>query len=149
MDMGRGLGQDCRRRQTMTLDYSKLFTGQSISRRTFQLDSATVRDYVAAVSNAATIADNDCVPPMCLAAMSLRGLIDDLRIPGGTVHAGQELQFLAEVKAGEEVTCDAVLLQNSVRGEWRFLVVELESRDSADQPVLTGKSTIMLPDVSN
>ena len=133
----------------MTLDYSKLSTGKSISRRSFQLDGTTVRDYVAAVSDAASSEDSGSVPPMCVAAMSLRGLIDDLQIPGGTVHAGQEVQFLAEVKSGEELTCNGVLLQNSVRGEWRFLVVELETRDSADRPVLTGKSTIMLPEVVN
>ncbi len=85
---------------------------------------------------------------MCVAAMSLRGVIDDLRIPGGTVHAGQELQFLAEVEIGSELTCNAVLVQNSVRGEWRFLVVELETSDAATRSVLTGKSTIMLPEVA-
>ena len=130
----------------MTLEYSKLSSGQSISKRAFRLDSEAVRRYVAAVSDGALDQGSTHVPPMCLAAMSLRGVIDDLQIPGGTVHAGQELQFLAEVEMGEELICEAVLAQNSVRGEWRFLVVELETRDSAARAVLTGKSTIMLPE---
>lgn len=130
----------------MTLEYSKLSSGQSISKRAFRLDSEAVRRYVAAVSDGALDQGSTNVPPMCLAAMSLRGVIDDLQIPGGTVHAGQELQFLAEVEMGEELICEAVLAQNSVRGEWRFLVVELETRDSAARAVLTGKSTIMLPE---
>ena len=132
----------------MTLDYSKLSTGQSISKRAFRLDSATVRDYVSAVSDSVHEQHGAKAPPMCVAAMSLRGVIDDLRIPGGTVHAGQELQFLAEVEIGSELTCNAVLVQNSVRGEWRFLVVELETCDAATRSVLTGKSTIMLPEVA-
>ena len=132
----------------MTLDYSKLSTGQSISKRAFRLDSATVRDYVSAVSDSVHEQHGAKAPPMCVAAMSLRGVIDDLRIPGGTVHAGQELQFLAEVEIGSELTCNAVLVQNSVRGEWRFLVVELETCDAATRSVLTGKSTIMLPKVA-
>ena len=132
----------------MTLDYSKLSTGQSLSKHAFRLDSATVRDYVSAVSDSVHEQPGAKVPPMCVAAMSLRGVIDDLRIPGGTVHAGQELQFLAEVEIGSELTCNAVLVQNSVRGEWRFLVVELETCDAATRSVLTGKSTIMLPEVA-
>ena len=130
----------------MTLEYSKLSSGQSISKRAFRLDSEAVRQYVSAVSDVALERGSAHVPPMCLAAMSLRGVIDDLQIPGGTVHAGQELQFLAEVEVGEELICEAVLAQNSVRGEWRFLVVELETRDPAGRAVLTGKSTIMLPE---
>ena len=130
----------------MTLDYSKLSSGQSISKHAFSLDGEAVREYLAAVSDGALGQGGESVPPMCLAAMSLRGVIDALKIPGGTVHAGQELQFLAEAEIGEELTCDAVLVQNSVRGEWRFLVVELETRDSAARPVLMGKSTIMLPE---
>ena len=132
----------------MTLDYSRLSSGHSVSRRTFSLDGETVRDYLDAVSDRAMEQASSTVPPMCVAAMSLRGVIDDLRIPGGTVHAGQELQFLSEVEVGEELTCTAVLLQNSVRGEWRFLVVDLETRDATSRPVLTGKSTIMLPEVA-
>ena len=130
----------------MTLDYSKLSSGQSISKRAFKLDREAVHRYVSAVSDATLEHGSTKVPAMCLAAMSLRGVIDDLKIPGGTVHAGQELQFLAEVEMGEDLTCNAVLVQNSVRGEWRFLVVELETWDSTDRAVLTGKSTIMLPE---
>ncbi len=130
----------------MTLEYSKLSSGQSISKRAFTLDSEAVAKYVAAVSDGALEEGNTKAPPMCVAAMSLRGVIDALQIPGGTVHAGQEIQFRAEVEMGEELTCNAVLLQNSVRGDWRFLVVELETRDSAERAVLTGKSTIMLPE---
>ncbi len=130
----------------MTLDYSKLSSGQTISSRAFKLDGETVREYVSAVSDAAPEEGAANAPPMCLAAMSLRGVIDDLQIPGGTVHAGQELQFFAEVGMGEELTCNAVLAQNSVRGEWRFLVVEMETRDSEARTVLTGKSTIMTPE---
>ena len=130
----------------MTLDYSKFSSGQSISKRAFRLDRETVREYVSAVSDGTLEQGTSKAPPMCLAAMSLRGVIDDLQIPGGTVHAGQELQFLAEVEMGEDLTCNAALVQNSVRGEWRFLVVEMETCDSEARTVLMGKSTIMLPE---
>ena len=82
---------------------------------------------------------------MAVAALSLRGVVTDLAIPGGTLHAGQELKFIEPVPIGETLDCRATVLQNSVRGSWRFLVVGLEVVKSQGQKVLEGKSTIMLP----
>ena len=39
-----------------------------------------------------------CVPAMAVAAISVRGVVNDLQIPGGTLHLGQELQFLEHFK---------------------------------------------------
>lgn len=82
---------------------------------------------------------------MALAALSLRGVIDDMGIPGGTVHAGQELDYRRAVTVGESVECKATVTQNSTRGEWRFLVVQLAVTGSDDRTVMEGKSTLMLP----
>ena len=82
---------------------------------------------------------------VALAALSLGGVISDLKIPGGTVHAGQELDFTKAVAVGETLACSASLAQNSVRGEWRFLVVNLKVNNSEGRSVMSGKSTIMLP----
>ena len=46
---------------------------------------------------------------------------------------------------GDTLACRATLLQNSVRGEWRFIVVQLGVEDDEGREVMAGKSTIMLP----
>ena len=134
----------------MTVDYAALRPGQEISRQTYRLDADTVARYVEAVGDQSRFStqplDAAPVPPMAVAALGLRGVLEDLAIPGGAVHAGQELEFSGAVQVGETLQGTATLVQNSVRGEWRFMVVQLAVLDSAGQQVMTGKSTIMVPE---
>ena len=133
----------------MPIDYGDLAVGQKISDRTHLLDAALVSQYADAVGDRvmlrSSVDGRPLVPPMAVAAMSLRGVVQDLEIPGGTIHAGQELEFRGAVEVGTELECSATLAQNSVRGEWRFLVVNLEVVDGAGLVVMTGKSTIIVP----
>ncbi len=82
---------------------------------------------------------------MAVAALGLRGIVEDLQIPGGTLHTSQELEFLAPVKVGAKLRCEADVLQNSVRGDRRFLVIGLTINDGEGRQVLAGKSTLVLP----
>ena len=133
----------------MLSDYGELQPGQEISRHSYRVDESLVSDYVTAVQGEAPAMKNECgvqfVPAMAVAALSIRGVVQDLRIPGGTVHAGQELEFMSAVAIGNSLECVATLMQNSIRGDWRFLVIDcrVTNGDSAD--VMTGKSTIMVP----
>lgn len=133
----------------MSVDYATLAPGREISNRTYDLDSGTVSRYVAAVEHGASLrsgaGDAAPVPAMAVAALGLRGVVNDLAIPGGTLHAGQELEFKAPVAVGDSLTCKATLLQNSVRGAWRFMVVQLGVENGDGREVMAGKSTIMLP----
>jgi acyl dehydratase len=89
--------------------------------------------------------DPGLAPPMAVAALSLRGVVNDLAVPAGTLHAGQELEFSGAVQVGETLACKATVLQNSVRGAWRFLVVGLSVEDGRGVPVMSGKSTLVVP----
>ena len=82
---------------------------------------------------------------MAVAALALRGVIDDLGIPGGTVHVGQELEIASAVRAGQAVECTATVVQNSVRGGARFVAVSFDVADEGGRAVMIGKSTLVLP----
>lgn len=130
------------------IDYSKLETGQELSNQSLTLDAKAVGDYVAAVSdNSSPVASDGTllVPPMAIAALALSAVINALQIPGGTIHASQELGFGGAVRVGESLDCRATLAQNSVRRGWRFLVVNMEATSKVGTIVMEGKSTIMLP----
>ena len=133
----------------MGVDYSALEPGREFSEHSYRLDADTVARYVDAVDDRSGVSGpaegEDLVPPMAVAALSLRGVVNDLAIPGGTLHAGQELEFSGAVQVGETLECTATIAQNSVRGEWRFLVVEQAVRGSGGRQVMAGKSTIMVP----
>ncbi len=133
----------------MISDYSDLQPGQEISRHSYEVDEALVSAYVAAVQddNPALTSGSgvQLVPAMAVAALSIRGVVHDLRIPGGTLHAGQEFEFMSAVAVGSSLECAATLVQNSVRGDWRFLVVDCHVTDGDSSDVMSGKSTIMIP----
>ena len=133
----------------MFQDYSQLKPGQRFSVHRHTLDSDMAAEYARAVQDAnppmADESGREIVPPMAVAALSLRGIVEDLRIPGGTLHAGQEFAFSAAVRAGDSLRCDAVISQNSVRGGWRFLVIECAATDADGAETMGGKSTIMIP----
>ena len=131
------------------MDYGELEAGQEVSRHSYCLDSNLVSNYLGAVQDdSAPLRDESgaqLVPAMAVAALSMKGVVEDLRIPGGTLHVGQEFEFSGAVTVGDSVNCVAELAQNSVRGDWRFLVVECLVSDDDDTEYMKGKSTIMIP----
>ena len=130
------------------IDYSKLETGQQLSSKSVSLSAKAVGDYVTAVEDASSPTASDgtpLVPPTAIAALALSAVINALQIPGGTIHASQELGFCASVPIGSTVECTATLAQNSVRRNWRFLIVNLEATTEGGSVVMEGKGTIMLP----
>jgi len=134
----------------LAVDYSKLTTDQIVSHHTYQLDEDMVEEYLDAVKDVSDLPLRDdglrLAPPMSMAALSLRGVVQDLQIPGGTLHVGQEFEFTKAVTVGSTLECEATLAQNSVRGGMRIMVVTSTVRDGDGVEVMSGKSTIMLPE---
>ena len=133
----------------MFQDYSQLKPGQRFSDRSHAPDSDSVDEYVRAVQDANPPLSDESgralVPPMAVAALALRGAVEDLRIPGGTLHAGQEFAFAAPVRVGDSLRCEASIAQNSVRGGWRFLSVDCVAAGPDGAEAMRGKSSIMIP----
>ena len=133
----------------MSRDYAALAVGDTISDRTFPLGLEGVERYTSAVRDESGVFDPmdelPTVPPMAVATFALRGVLDDLGIPEGTLHVGQEMAFLGAVCADEELNCKATIAQNAVKTGFRLLAVGMEVRDRNDRQVMTAKSTILVP----
>lgn len=134
----------------MSVETAELKPGQTVSERTFVLDADTVEGYVEAVGDRSIATRpavlRDLVPPMAVAAISLRGVVEDLSIPGGTLHTGQELEFKRAVRVGETLECRATVAQHSVRGGRHFVAVRLSVEDAEHREVMTGKSILVMPE---
>jgi acyl dehydratase len=132
----------------MAVDFEALDTGQELSDKTYVLDAPTVERYIGAVGDRSGMyqptADRPVVPVMALAALGLRGVVADLGIPDGTVHAGQELEFSGAVRIGDVLRCRAVLSQNAVRGETRLVSLQLSVEDGGGRQVMSGKTTLLM-----
>src|SRR3990170_4379134 len=92
----------------MPLTLDVLPRGHEIAPAAFDLSTAWVDEYIAAVEDDAVRAlGEDLVPPMAIAALAIRALLDGTALPPGAVHAGQELRFLRPVRAGERLSARA------------------------------------------
>jgi acyl dehydratase len=124
--------------------------GHQFSAKSFLLDEEAVARYLEAVEDEALprLAQAEgraWVPPMAVAALALRSLMEETELPAGAIHASQEFEFLRAVEVGERITCRAWLGHQSQRGGWAALAVELEGADGSGQVVLAGRLTVMVP----
>ena len=111
----------------------------------FDLSDQWVDAYVASVEDEAIGAlEGAFVPPMAVAALAIRALLEHASLPPGTLHAGQELAFTAPVRRGEALTVAARIASRGERAGWALMGVELNvARDG--EAVMTGRAMISFP----
>jgi acyl dehydratase len=119
--------------------------GHEFPPASFDLSDEWVGDYVASVEDEAIGAlDGGFVPPMAVAALAIRALLEQASLPPGTLHAGQELAFTAPVRRGESLTVAARIASRGERAGWVLMGVELRvAGDGAT--VMTGRATLSFP----
>lgn len=120
--------------------------GYTFPAATFALSPEWVGEYAAAVEDAAIGAlDSGLVPPMALAALAVRSLLEATKLPPGTLHVAQELAFRRPVRTGERLTARATVASRGERAGWVLMGVELLVEDGGSSPVMTGRATITIP----
>ena len=126
--------------------------GQQFGPYEITLSAEDSAAYAAAVGGPESPDYGATLPPMAVVAAALSRLIDDLGLftpevlsAGGTIHAGQEAEFLRKIQAGETIVAHARLSASSVRRDNRFATVVNEYRDSDGQIVGNSSSTIIVP----
>ena len=119
--------------------------GHEFPPASFDLSDQWVGDYVVSVEDEAISAlDSGFVPPMAVAALAIRALLEQASLPPGTLHAGQELAFTAPARRGETLTVAARIASRGERAGWVLMGVELlVARDGAT--VMTGRATLSFP----
>jgi hypothetical protein len=118
----------------------------------FRLDADDVRRYVEAVedrSNAygqGTEAGPAWVPPLAVATMALRAILEQVRLPAGAVHTGQEVEFQRAVPVGASLRSRARVAQRSEMRGVAISVVEFDvAEEGAATPAVVGRATLMAP----
>lgn len=113
---------------------------------TFRLTPAEVRAYRQAIGDApGNEKDEEApVPPLLLAARALHLLMAQVAIPAGTVHGGQECEFLAAVYADRELRLEASAPRAAIRRGQCFLTLEMDVAD--ERGVLCrGRASLIIP----
>lgn len=123
-----------------------LAKGHQLPPFAFDLSPEWVREYVVAVEDTAIGAlDEGLVPPMAVAALGVRALLDGARLPAGAIHLGQEMSFLRPVRVGERLSIAARVVSRGERQGWVLLGIELDVRGDDQGPVMTGRATLTMP----
>ena len=125
------------------MDYASLSPGYRFPSRSIAMDAASVDSYREAVGDATLL---DYAPPTAIAARALGAVLEHLELLPGAVHASQELTLHRALAVGETVVHSATVAQNSIRGGYRWLVVDLATVDNQGNEVLSGRSTVLFPE---
>ncbi len=127
-------------------EYQDLKEGQEFPPAAFQVDATTVADYLKAVAEDNGLYENTgLVPPMAVAALSLKALISAISMPPGTIHVSQDFEFLATVKTEDSLTSHARVGRVQERGKLHLITVDTSVLNQANKPVLLGKTGFILP----
>ena len=87
----------------------------------------------------------DVVPPLAQGALLLGALMEQMALPPGALHTGQEFAFLRAVAPGEPLEGRIAVAQHSERRGSVIAAFDLELRDADGEPVLRGRSTVIAP----
>lgn len=124
---------------------AELQKGHQFPPATFELTDDWTNAYIASVEDEAIArAGAEFVPPMAVAALSVRALLEHSSLPPGSLHAGQELAFSSAVRRGETLTASARILSRGERHGAVLMSIELDV-DRGPEDVMTGRATIAFP----
>ena len=120
--------------------------GHELPPLAFELSSEWVREYVAAVEDEAIGGlDEGLVPPMAVAALAVRSLLDGAKLPPGAIHLGQEIAFLRPLRVGERLSASGRIVSRGERQGWILMGISLSVEDEDHHAVMEGRATITMP----
>ena len=122
-----------------------LAKGHELPASAFEFTPEWVREYTAAVEDEAIgPLGPDLVPPMAVAALAVRALLERAALPPGAVHIGQEMTFRRAVRVGEKLSASARIVSRGERQGWLLMGVDL-SVNGDGGPVMEGRATLTMP----
>lgn len=108
----------------------------------FVLTAERSRAYLDAVGDANDYGDT--VPPLAAVALGLNALQEQIALPEGSLHTGQEVEHAAAVRAAEALTLTGRIAQRSERQGFVISVIEFEVSTAAGVAI-RARTTIMAP----
>lgn len=123
---------------TSSINVATLPRGFQFPSIDFQVSAADCRRYGKAVEAAGE------GPALALAAFALRRLLTAIELPAGSLHASQDVEFLAPASLEAPLTMRARLAQRSERAGMVAAVIEFDVEDAGGL-LLRGRSTVLVP----
>ena len=115
----------------------------------FRLDADDVRRYLDAVEDRSNAYGQGpvgpaWVPPLAVAALALRAILEQVGLPPGALHASQEVEFRRPVPAGASLRSRARVAQRSEMRGAVVSVIEFEvEEEGSPGPAVIGRATVI------
>jgi acyl dehydratase len=116
--------------------------GHEFPETTFMLTAERVSAYLRATGDRNTY--GSAVPPLCAVALALNALQEQIALPEGSLHTGQEVEHSAPVPVGEPLRMTGRIAQRSERQGFIISVIEFEVSGPSGVAV-RARTTIMAP----
>jgi hypothetical protein len=86
------------------------------------------------------------VPPLAVAALALRAILEQVALLAGALHAGQEVEFRRPVAVGASLRSRARVAQRSEMRGAVVSVIDFEvGEDGSATPAVVGRATVLAP----
>jgi hypothetical protein len=130
----------------MTVSLADLSKGHEFAETRFDLTREWVAQYRAAVEDESS--DPSDAPPLSLATLSIRALLEEAALPSGAIHVSQEMSFSLGRQSSDIVVAKARVASRGDRAGWVLMAIELEVEDETGTPMMNGRATITFPTVA-
>jgi hypothetical protein len=127
----------------MTVSLAGLAKGHEFAETRFELGPEWGTEYRAAVEDQTNVPED--LPPLALAAFSIRALLDQAALPEGAVHVSQELSFLNRAEMGGVAVARARVASRGERQGWVLMSIEITVDGDSGAQMMSGRATITFP----
>ena len=121
---------------------SALPKGHVFDLATFNVSAEQAAAYLAAVGDRTDY--GEALPPLAIVALALQALQEQVALPDGALHTGQEVTHHAIARAGAQLTMRSEVGMRSERQGFVITALDYEV-SSAEGPVVSARTTIMAP----
>lgn len=127
-------------------DFHDFRRGDELRPFTIRVTAEDARSYLGATGeDEATLPLwEQTAPPLAVGALLLAGLMDEVPLPAGAVHIGQDFEFVHPVPLGADVEVRMAIAQQSVRGGQNVVVFGSELACDG-RVVMRGRTMVTAP----
>ncbi|MEZ4504165.1 MAG: hypothetical protein R3C39_16190 [Dehalococcoidia bacterium] len=129
----------------MTIDFHAVSAGDVLPAFTMTISADEVRDYLRSTGEDPEVwLGAGVVPPLGALALTLAALTEEMPLPAGVIHSGQEVDFVQSIPIDAEISGFAVIDRRSERAG--VLMTQLGFELQVDEATAArGKITIVMP----
>jgi hypothetical protein len=122
-----------------------LSVGRALPIVAFTLDEALIRSYIESVEDeTGSYEQKNLVPPLAIAAIAKKKLMEVLHIPDGAIQSLAIFDFWSLVRLGEMLKCRGDISEHWIRNNVNYVAVDIQINSINRRRVLSGTMGFIL-----